>query len=176
MTDIIFIFICTITVLSAAYVAISGDLVRSAFMLLLTLTSTAGIYAMLGSDLLAVLQLLVYVGGILVVILFAIMLTKEIAGDVKINNPSRKDLIAPLLLAATFIFILFVIITGPDMNLKRESEPVSARIGALLLTDYILPFELISFLLLIGMVGTVYIVRYSRRDRPLKKKQDGSAK
>ena len=173
MTDIIFLIICAITVLSAFYVAVSGNLVRSAFMLLLTLFSTAGIYAMLGSDLLAALQILIYVGGILIVILFAIMLTKEISTGVKISNPSRRDLIAPILLIATSLFILFIIFTGPEMDLPEKTEPTTARLGKLLLTDHILPFELISILLLTGMAGTVYIVKFSHLDQKNNKKKEG---
>ncbi|MDH5654523.1 MAG: NADH-quinone oxidoreductase subunit J [Spirochaetia bacterium] len=162
MTDILFIIFSALTVLSAAYSAFSGNLVRSAFVLLLTLALTAGIYVLLGSDFLAVIQLLIYVGGILVLILFAIMLTSEISQKNETTNPSRKDFMAPLLIIPTLIFVIFMIFTGPNETSFPDQRPVTESIGELLLTDHILSFELVSFLLLIGLVGSVYIVRHSR--------------
>jgi NADH-quinone oxidoreductase subunit J len=95
--DILFAGIALLTVVSAAWVAFSRNIVHSAFALLGTFFGVAGLYVFLSADFLAVVQALVYVGGILVLILFAVMLTGKI-GDVKVSNRSAGVLPGLLLL------------------------------------------------------------------------------
>ena len=94
--DLVFYLIATITVVSAAGVAFSPNIVYSAFSLMGALMGAAGLYVLLAADFIAVVQILIYVGGILVLMLFAVMLTHRIA-DVRISNRSVGRLPALLI-------------------------------------------------------------------------------
>src|SRR5438445_13641317 len=100
----VFYLVALITVGSAAMVAFSRNIIYSAFSLLGAFGGVAGIYVFLGADFVAAVQLLIYVGGILVLVLFAVMLTHRIT-DVEITNRAAGRLPA-LLAIGIFIFLL----------------------------------------------------------------------
>jgi NADH-quinone oxidoreductase subunit J len=164
MTDTIFYAVAAVTLGSALYVAISGNIVRSAFMLLVTLSGVAAIFALLGADLIAGLQILIYAGGVLILILFAILLTEGISIDPSRSNPLRREwlaLLVPLFLTAFWIVLL---INTPLPEIPSEVKPLTDLTGEQLLTQFVLPFELISFLLLAGVIGSVYIMKRSEME------------
>src|SRR5919197_2160515 len=101
---VVFYLVALLVVLSAAMVAFSRNIIYSAFSLMGTFAGVAGIYIFLGADFVAAVQLLIYVGGILVLILFAVMLTHRIT-DVEITNRAAGRIPA-LLAVGLFIFLL----------------------------------------------------------------------
>jgi NAD(P)H-quinone oxidoreductase subunit 6 len=161
---LIFYLLAAIALVGAAWVAFSRSIVHSAFALLATFFGVAGLYAFLSADLLAVVQLLVYVGGVLVLILFAVMLTSRIA-DVRVSNPAlgRVPGLAVLLVVAGLIAYVAIRLFGSHGS-ATPAQPTTAEVGNALLSTYVLPFEVISILLLAVLLGAVTLARGERRD------------
>ena len=155
----VFLTVAAVTIGSAAMVAFSRNIIYSAFSLLGTFAGVAGIYVLLGADFVAAVQLLIYVGGILVLILFAVMLTHRIT-DVQITNRAAGRIPALILVA---ILLALLIQTIRETNWAKAKEivyaPTSAKIGDLFLQDYLLPFELASLVLLAALIGAVVLAR-----------------
>ena len=156
---IVFYVFALITVGSAAVVVLARSLIYSAFSLLFTFFGVAGLYLLLGADFLAATQMLIYVGGILVLLLFGVMLTHKIYN---LNLRSDVNQFLPGLIVAAGIFAVLTVTairtpwaTGPG----RLPEPTTAEIGKLFLSTYILPFEAASVLLLVALLGATMIVR-----------------
>ncbi len=158
LKDLVFLAIGVFTVASAAGVAFSRKVLYSAFSLLGTFAGVAGIFIFLSSDFIAMTQVLIYVGGILILIIFAVLLTNKI-GDVKLTNQTINYKVAVPLTATVAIFLISLL-TGADWGEKTPVyESVVQPIGHALLTDYLLPFEIISIVLLGALIGAVVIVR-----------------
>ncbi len=159
IADILFYCLALLTVGSAAWVAFSRNIVHSAFALLGTFFGVAGLYVFLSADFLAVVQALVYVGGILVLILFAVMLTGRI-GDVQVTNRSA-GLVPGLLLLVMMVALLagLAVNTPWPVSVPGPASPTTAAMGDALLSEYVLPFEVISVLLIAALIGAVTLVR-----------------
>jgi len=159
MADIVFWVISALTVMSAAFVVLNNQLVYSAVALLFTLFGTAGLYVFLWADFIAGIQILVYVGGILVLVIFGIMLTNKIK-SVRISHKSMQQGVGGVVIFWFFIF-LFLALTKAPWAVTEAIEPVGTvrGIGVLLLTDYLLPFEIISVLLLGALIGAAVLSR-----------------
>ncbi|MBI4488816.1 MAG: NADH-quinone oxidoreductase subunit J [Deltaproteobacteria bacterium] len=159
IATVIFYLVAAITIVSAAMVAFSRNIVYSAFSLLGTFAGVAGIYVFLGADFVAAVQVLIYVGGILVLILFAVMLTHRIT-DVQITNRAAGRVPALVVIG---IFLLLLLQTVQETPWVKAKEIVyaatTARIGDLFLEDYLLPFELASLVLLAALIGAVVLSR-----------------
>ena len=155
----VFYLICLVTVVSAGMVAFSRNIIYSAFSLLGTFMGVAGIYVFLGADFVAAVQLLIYVGGILVLILFAVMLTHRIT-DVEITNRAAGRVPA-LLVIGVFIYLLIQTIRETTWVKAKEVvyAATTAKIGDSFLYEYLLPFELASLVLLGAMIGAVVLSR-----------------
>jgi NAD(P)H-quinone oxidoreductase subunit 6 len=156
---IVFYGLVALTIAGAAWVAFARNIVHSAFALLGTFLGVAGLYAYLSADLVAVIQLMVYVGGVLILILFAVMLTSRIV-DVKVSNRSWGLLPGILILLAvgTLLVLVAVRVYWPRVP-AAPAEPTASGIGDALLGPYVLPFEVISILLLAALVGAVTLAR-----------------
>lgn len=161
---IIFYLVAAITVVSAAVVVFSSNIVHSAFSLVGTFGGVAGIYVLLGADFVAAVQILIYVGGIVVIILFAVMLTHRIA-DVQVTNRSVGKIPA-LIVTGLVITLLVSTILESSWNKADQvaHDPTTAQIGELFLTDYLLPFELASIVLLVALIGAVTLSRKEIRE------------
>ena len=144
----------------AAGVAFSRNILRSAFLLLATLGGTAGLYLFLGADFVGVTQLLVYVGGILVLLLFAVLLTGRIGDVAATNRAVGRDVALPIALLVG-LFLVTVVATTPWRLTEALATPTTARLGDGLLNEYLLPFELISLVLLMALVGAMVVARRS---------------
>lgn len=159
LATVIFYFVVAVTLGSAAMVAFSRNIIHSAFSLLGTFAGVAGIYVFLGADFVAAVQVLIYVGGILVLILFAVMLTHRIT-DVQITNRSVGRIPA-LVVVGIFAFLLVQTIRETPWQKAKEIvyAPTTAKIGDLFLENYLLPFELASLVLLAALIGAVFLSR-----------------
>ena len=145
--------------LSALGVALSNNVMYSAFALMGTLLGVAGTFVLLGADFLGVVQLLVYVGGILVLMLFAVMLTHRIA-DVRVSNRAVGLPAALVLVGGAFAWMVKVA-TAATWVVKEPgtAEPTTRGIGNAFLSDYILPYEVASLVLLVALIGAVVVSR-----------------
>lgn len=158
--DIIFYLFAAITLLSAFMVVTTRNIVHSAFYLLFTFFGVAGLYTLLGADFIAVVQVIVYVGGILILILFGVMLTNKIT-DIQIKTGTFQIIPAVLgtgLLAGTLIKIF----TETQWKASDSALPMKTTaysLGRMLISDYVLIFELLGILLLIALIGAATIAR-----------------
>lgn len=146
---------------SASGVAFLPSIVYSGFSLLGTLSAAAGLYLWLGADLLGVAQLLIYVGGVLVLLLFAVLLTSRIA-DVRVSNLSVAIQVGVPACVAVVALVVKIVWLAPWPAAPADAQayaPTAARLGDALLREYLLPFELISFVLLVALVGTMVVAR-----------------
>jgi NADH-quinone oxidoreductase subunit J len=150
-------------VLTAAGVAFSKNIVYSAFALMGTLFGVAAIYVFLAADFVAAAQLLIYIGGILVLILFAVMLTHRIA-NVEISNRSVGRVPAFVLIGGV-VAIMIQAIRRTEWKVVETlpDAPSTYAIGNGLLGPYVLPFELASFVLLAVLVGAIVVSRKELR-------------
>lgn len=156
---LLFLPIAVFTIAGAAGVAFSRNIVYSAFSLLATFVGMVGLFAFLSADFLAVVQLMVYVGGILVLILFAVMLTNKIS-ETQGSNPSRGLGMGTLLLALLLATLLAVVF-GFHWSTKIPGAfaPTAGMIGNAFLGPYILPFEVTGLLLLAALLAAVVVAR-----------------
>jgi len=159
MDVVVFTLVALFMVGAACVVTFSRTLIYSAFALLAMLFGSAVIFGMLSADFVAVTQLLVYVGGILILILFAVMLTADIDRMNITNRSVHYKAAAPLALG--LLLFMWAILPGASWRVVAEpvSQSVVAPIGNALLQEYLLPFEVISVLLLAALVGAVVLVR-----------------
>jgi NAD(P)H-quinone oxidoreductase subunit 6 len=159
LRDLLFYALASLAVAGAAFVALSRNIVYSALGLLFALLGAGAIYVFLSADFLAVTQLLIYIGGVLVLILFAVMLTSRIS-EVNVSNASLGMAGGAALLFATAPVLVFVALAtpwaaSPDPGLA----PTTREIGNAFLTGWLLPFELASLVLLATLIGAVVIAR-----------------
>jgi len=158
-SDVIFYVLAALAMVSGAGVAFSRSIIYSALALLGALLGTGALYVFLGADYVAVSQLLIYIGGVLVLILFAVMLTSRI-GD-KHTNPSTGVLPGLALLVALVGVLGYVATKSPwivKADALRPAQTVGT-IGDLFLKEYLLPFEVSSLVLLATLIGAVVIAR-----------------
>jgi NADH:ubiquinone oxidoreductase subunit 6 (subunit J) len=155
---VIFYLLGGLAAACAMAVAFSKNILHSAFALMGTLAGVAGLYFMLGADFIGVVQLLVYVGGILVLILFAVLLTRDIT-DIKISN-LQVSLLGGVPAALLILGVLVRVLVGaPFQAGATAAAPTVGRIGDALLREYLLPFEVASVILLMALVGAMVIAR-----------------
>jgi len=179
LMQVLFYFMALVTLASAIFVAATKNLVRCIFMFFITLFGLAGLYVLSLADFVAITQIVIYVGGILVLILFAFMLsgkeTLNIIAQQKKSFISIKNIPA-LLLAVLFLIVLINMIIKVDANhlgwikkaidFKNNIQPetnMTENIGVNLMTQYLLPFEAVSILLMVALVGAAHLSRKERR-------------
>ena len=156
---LIFYAVAALTVGSALIVAFSRSIVHSAFALLGTFMGVAGLYILLAADFVAVVQVLVYVGGILVLIIFAVMLTHRVS-DVQISNRSVGQVPALVIIGAVSALMGRAIFQANWSQTEEiQVAPTTYGIGDAFLGEYILPFELASVVLLAALVGAIVLSR-----------------
>jgi NADH-quinone oxidoreductase subunit J len=163
--DVIFYAFAVLTVVSAVGVVFSRNIVYAAFSLLFTFFGVAALYVLLAADFIAITQILLYVGGILVLIVFGIMLTTR-AYKVEMKR-GILSIVPAVVVAGVIAGTLIGILTTtrwPSANLSPY-EDTARPIGALLMTNFVLPFELASILLLVALIGAVIIARREKGRR-----------
>jgi NADH-quinone oxidoreductase subunit J len=159
LQDVLFYVFAALAVGGAGFVAFSRNIIHTAMGLLGSFIGVGCLYVFLSADFVAVTQLLVYIGGVLVLILFAVMLTSRI-GDVNISNTSFGRGGGFALLATFVPLLVFVAVRAPwDEKVPGPLAPTTALIGHEFLTKWLLPFELASLVLLATLVGAVVMAR-----------------
>jgi NADH-quinone oxidoreductase subunit J len=140
------------------------SVVASAYALFFTLIAVAGVYWLMGADFLAVTQIVIYVGGILVLLLFGILLTNRRLEQVVVQG--RRSYAVATLLGALLLACLTMaqVLAQWPVHTKPRGAATAGPLGYLLLTDYLLVFELSSLTLLAALLGAAYLVRRSDKD------------
>lgn len=166
METLVFAVTAGITVAGAVMLVSLRNLVRAVLAMILSFTGIAGLYLLLNADFLAAVQVLVYVGAVAILVLFAVMLTQRVADPTRPVNNSQAWLGFTV---ATAVFVLLMAVMAPlkwpdlpDMpNLPNTTVPVSsvANLGAQLLGTYLLPFEVASIVLLVALLGAIILAR-----------------
>ena len=186
--DVVFWILSVMAVVGALGVVLVPDLFRAALLLIVVFIAVAGFFILLSAEFLAVVQVLIYVGAIAILIIFAVMLTRDVQHG---NLPNRMQMPAAVLAALLFAALVAVAvdtqweflpaeqqervdlvqtsavttltgdvlteagITGPE----EQSEVQHAGLADLLISDYVLPFEAVSLLLLAALIGALVLVR-----------------
>jgi NADH-quinone oxidoreductase subunit J len=154
-------WITAIAIIAAAYMMVFSirNLIRSALALTTVLGGVALMYALLGADFLAVAQLVVYVGAIMVLIIFAIFMTPgQIDVPGLVGTGQRVG--ALLVSIAVGVISVWVVVFQPwQVRDSLTDMPTAESIGGLLLTRYVLPFEIASLLLTVALIGAIVIAR-----------------
>jgi len=157
--DLVFYLFALVTISSAYLVVTVRNIVYSAFSLLFTLFGIAGLYALLGADFVAIVQLIVYVGGILILMIFGVMLTNKIT-NVEIKTGAWQIFPATIGVGILGGFLLVVLLNTNWLNLNVKDSPATTfQLGQLLMNEWVLPFELLGFVLLIALLGAASIAR-----------------
>lgn len=162
-TAVIFWLCAAVMLISAFLTVILRNLIRATTALLMTLLMTAFVYFVLGAEFLGAVQILMYVGGVVILVLFGVMLTR----DVDLHIPFMK----PLHTATAFVLS---VVTGftlwkladhmPKKILVPLNRPVADTLGELFLNKYIIAFEVASVLLVGVLIGAAYLVRREVRE------------
>ena len=162
MIDFVFYVFAALTVASAAVMVFSRNVIYSAVGLLFTFFGVAGIYVLLAADFLAVVQVLVYVGGILILLLFGVMLSQRVT-SVEIRTGTLQLVPAIAVVGGILVILLRVVYKTSWKSVSVGGfEPTTADIGNLLMTKFLIPFEIVSILLLAALIGAAFIARKER--------------
>jgi NADH-quinone oxidoreductase subunit J len=161
---LVFWLLAAVTVLSAAGVAFSNSIVHAAFALMGTLLGAAGLFVLLAADFVAVVQVLIYIGGVLVLTLFAVLLTHRV-GDVRVSNRAVGRWPALVVVGAVGVLLARAVFTTQWHQIAPgAAAPTTSGIGDAFLGQFILPFELASLVLLAALIGAVVLSRKELRD------------
>ena len=159
MDNIAFGLIVAITLGSALMVVMSQQLLYSAIALLFTLFGVAGLYIFMWADFMAGVQIVIYIGGILVLLIFGIMLTNKIS-SVNISHTSLQRRVGAVITLGVLGFLIPMITNTSWLQISSEEPAQTAdSIGRLLMMEYLLPFEVASLLLLGALISAAMLSR-----------------
>ncbi len=163
MAVIIQVFIVAITLFGVAIIVSTKNIVHAAYALALVLVGIAGIYIFLESELLAVVQILLYAGGVVILLVFGLMMTNRLRGE-RVLSESRNRGVSGFISVSVFVILVCLF---SDQNLYDDAgigNDQVKQIGLSFLTEHIVAFELIAFILLLTLVGVVLLARMSSDD------------
>jgi NADH-quinone oxidoreductase subunit J len=159
MINIVFWLFVVMTIVAALMVVLSKNLIYAAMALLVTLLGVAAMYIFLWADFMAGTQVMIYIGGILILLLFGIMLTNKIT-TVQISHTNIQRGVGALIVVAIFTGLVWMINITPWLQISsQEPQQTVHDIGTLLMTDFLLPFEVASVLLLGALIGAAVLAR-----------------
>ena len=155
-TGIAFWMLSAVTLVAAGGVMVSRNLLHAVLFLILTFIGVAGFFVLLSADFLAMAQVIIYVGAIAVLVLFAILLTPRAGRD----NGETRMLLPALLLAICLAAVFLFVIQDANWAIRPDDPQVGAsQLGEALLTTWVLPFEIASVLLTAALVGAIMLAR-----------------
>jgi NADH-quinone oxidoreductase subunit J len=162
---VLFYLLALVSAGSAVGVVVSRNIVRTAVCLLFTLVGVAGLYFLLAAEFLAAVQIVVYAGGTLILIIFGVMLTSK--SPFSRFEPKLAEVIVAVSIGSV---LLVALVLGVTRTTFRD-QPLDAgigypvdRLGQVLLGDFLVPFEIVSVLLLVVMIGAAYLAKGRRRE------------
>lgn len=158
--DVVAFWICAATLVGSALAVVLGkNLFHSVLWLALALVSTAAIFLTLDAEFLAAVQVLLYAGGVVTVVVFAIVVTERLVGT-RLSHTSRRVTTAAVVCAALLAMLVRAIDLA-DLQMPKPALPgdLTAQLGTSLLTRFVLPFELLALLLVVGLLAASYFAR-----------------
>lgn len=160
MDVVVFWIVAGVLVGSALAVVLSKNLFHSVLWLALALTGTAAVFLSLDAEFLAAVQILLYAGGVVTVVVFAIVVTERLIGE-RLTQTNRRILLGVTAAAAMLVTLVRGILRVPVSPLAVGPAPAdqTQRLGETLLTTYVLAFELLGVLLLVALVSASYFAR-----------------
>ncbi len=150
--------LAALLVASSVQVVVSKNLFHSVLWLALALVTTAGVFLLLQAEFLAAVQVLLYAGGVVTIVVFAIMLTERLAGET-IRQMNRGIGWGVVVAAAVFATVAAVVLRAPLPAPAAAPLPTTSGLGRALLIDWVLPFEVLGVLLVAALLGAVYVAR-----------------
>ena len=139
-------------------VVLTRNLFHSVLWLALALVATAGVFLLLRAEFLAAAQVLLYAGGVVTIVVFAIMLTERLVGE-SLWQMNRGIGWAALLAAAVFAVVALILLRAPLPAAGARGPATTDLLGRALLTDWVLPFEVLGVLLLAALLAAVHVAR-----------------
>jgi len=157
---IVFGILAAVILISALMVVSLKNLFHCALALVVCLSGVAGIFVLLHAEFLAAVQVLIYVGAVSVLMIFAVMLTSNLASR-KILQTNQNALVAGFVCLMFVLGALILLANTRIWNLAKTALPENniLTIGKLLMTEYMLPFEIVSVLMLAAMIGAIVLAR-----------------
>src|SRR5262245_45986908 len=144
---------------SALAVVLSKNLFHAVLWLALALTGTAGVFLLLDAEFLAAVQLLLYAGGIITIVVFAIVVTERLVGE-RLTQTNMRIGSGAVVSVALLSFIVTVLQRQPLATVRPEmTGDLTSMVGQAVLTRFVLPFELLAVLMLAGLLGAIYFAR-----------------
>jgi len=158
--DLVFYFFGGLAILSSLLIVIHRNVLYNAFFLLISLLCVAGLYVFAGADFIAVSQIMIYVGGILVLLIFGVMFTNRQQSSADLSVGQRNLILGSVLGISLFALLAHAIWQSQQLGRLNEGEiPTAtvAKLGVGLMTNYLIPFELAAILLLAALIGATLI-------------------
>ncbi|MCS6968374.1 MAG: NADH-quinone oxidoreductase subunit J [Cytophagales bacterium] len=155
METLLFYCFAFMAVSAAVYILFTPNLMRAAIALMVVFLSLAGIYALTGAEFVAAAQIMVYAGGILILLVFGLMFTSEPNQQPARSSHHYRGL--ALLLSLALLTALVRIGIEIDFQTPQPQSSPLTNLGTMLLADYALPLETLAMLLLLAIVASVYI-------------------
>ena len=150
---------------SALMVVTLRNIFHSLLFLMLSFIGVAGIYLMLSADFMAAVQVLVYIGAISVLLMFALMLTHQVMKCSLKQTTSQVWIAVPVTIGLLVVLVRVFVLH--DWGYTPEAvQPTTGIIGRALMTDYLFPFELASVVLLVAMIGAIVLAKEDKPDDP----------
>ncbi len=160
---IVFWILSFVLLVSAFMVVSLRNIFHCALFLILCLFSVAGIFILLGAEFLAAAQVLIYIGAVAVLMIFAIMLTSNLASK-KITQTNENGVVS-FFVCFTFGFTTLLLIGNTHVwrySMEGPGTDNTLNLGRYLMTEFMLPFEVVSVLLLAAMIGAIVLARKER--------------
>lgn len=163
-SDFLFVVFAFFMIVAALLVVVLRDIIRAGLAMIVSFGALAGLYVLLGAPFIAGAQVLVYIGAISVLILFAIMLTQSKAGPASLVFQTQA---IPAAIAAVVLgFVLSLGILATDWGEVAEViQTATDELARLLFDEYVLAFEVVSVLLLAAVIGGVFLARHEEREQ-----------
>ena len=157
--NIAFGILSVVMVVAALRMVTTRNVVHAALYLVIVLAGAAGIFILLGAEFVGVTQVLVYIGAIVVLFLFGIMLTRGALGEDEEANTEKRRM-------AALVGVLVLVVTGGavldsfgDAAVHRSAPSLTSELGDTIFSQYIVPFEAVSVLLLAALIGAIVVAR-----------------
>ena len=160
---IVFWILSLVIIMSAIMVVSLRNVFHCALFLILALFGVAGIFVMLEAEFIAAAQVLIYVGAVAILMIFAIMLTSNLAS--RSIRQTNENVLVSFFVSAVFAFATMILIGSTHVwqyEIKDLSTENTLTLGKYLMTEYVLPFEVVSVLLLAAMIGAIVLARKER--------------
>jgi NADH:ubiquinone oxidoreductase subunit 6 (subunit J) len=165
LTQIVFIFFTAVMLLAGLFCVTTRNMFHAALYLVISLFGVAAMFAMLDASFLAAAQLIVYVGAVAILIIFAVMLTRGGAGSLPAKQQFNTQAGLAAVVTVVTLFILLRVVPFFDYPVQAAPVPIDIveQLGMALVGDFVLPFEVASVLLLAALIGAIYIARERRK-------------